>query len=174
MPNNASRWIGQPRDEVGVNQGSESTSIQGDRFHSHLATSNDNWSRRRSSLLPKIKLCCLDRIRRRLLRCLILCGFVAFAPSLALGVQTIKVFSTHTAYIGRYGSVVHLRGIWYGNTEISGSSPLPCHQFRSVSSVRSCDRFYHGKKFLTAPTVTHTWSQIVGDNEALPPHPRRP
>jgi hypothetical protein len=27
------------------------------------------------------------------------------------------------------------------------------HQFRSVSSVRSCDRFYHGKKFLTAPTV---------------------
>jgi hypothetical protein len=36
-------------------------------------------SRRRSSLLPKIKLCRLDRIRRRLLRCLILCGFVAFA-----------------------------------------------------------------------------------------------
>ena len=44
------------------------------------------WSRRRSSLLPKIKLCRLDRTRRRLLRCLILCGFVAFAPSLALGV----------------------------------------------------------------------------------------
>ena len=42
--------------------------------------------RRRSSLLPKIKLCRLDRIRHRLLRCLILCGFVAFAPSLALGV----------------------------------------------------------------------------------------
>ena len=41
---------------------------------------------RRSSLLPKIKLCRLDRIRRRLFRCLILGGFVAFAPSLALGV----------------------------------------------------------------------------------------
>ena len=39
--------------------------------------------RRRSSLLPKIKLCRLGRIRRRLLRCLILCGFVSFAPSLA-------------------------------------------------------------------------------------------
>src|SRR5271169_2111422 len=48
-------------------------------------------------------------------------------------------------------------------------SPPLLHQFRSVSSVRSCDRFYHGKKFLTAPTGTHTRSQIVGDNEALPP-----
>ena len=65
-------------------------------------------------------------------------------------------------------SVVHLRAIWYGNTEISGSSPLPCHPFRSVSSVRSCDRFYHGKKFLTAQP-SHTRSQIVGDNGALPP-----
>src|SRR5271167_2606479 len=43
-------------------------------------------SRRRSEFLPKIELCRLDRIRRRLLRCLILGGFVAFAPSLALGV----------------------------------------------------------------------------------------
>ena len=51
-----------------------------------LQVTIENWSRRRSSLLPKIKLCRLDRIRRRLLRCLILCGFVAFAPSLALGV----------------------------------------------------------------------------------------
>jgi len=50
----------------------------------------------------------------------------AFALSSLKIATRADVSGNHTAYIGRHGSVVHLRAIWYGNTEISSSSPLPC------------------------------------------------
>ena len=57
-----------------------------------------------------------------------------------------------------------------GNTEISGSSPLPCSTSSGafLQSAVVTD-FTMERNFLTAPTVTNTRSQIVGDNEALPP-----
>jgi hypothetical protein len=71
-------------------------------------------------------------------------------------------------------------------------SPPLLHQFRSVSSVRSCDRFYHGKKFFNhANRHTHGVKSLgimrhcllIGHKNLGPPlwklsysgsHPRRP